>query len=174
MADEEDLDELKKPKRNKLVILLVVMNLLLIAGAGTWFFLSGGDSAEAQEDSDDSDDEEPEEADPTVFGPLIEMSPIVANLNDSESGRYLKVTMYMEVAADATDEEAAELLRAEVESKVVPIRSRLIVYFSSCTVEDTLGSENKERIAGEIVEVVNEVLGEEKVRRVFYTEFVVQ
>lgn len=171
MADAEEVDELTKPKRNKLVILLVVMNLALVGGAAAWFFLSGGDPAEAQEADEE---QEPEELDPTVFGPLIELAPIIANLNDAESGRFLKVTMYVEVAADATEEAEAEALRAEVDAKIVPIRSRLVVYFSSCTVEETLGAENKERIALEIVELINEVLGEEQVRRVFYTEFVVQ
>ncbi len=94
------------------------------------------------------------------------MTPLVANLNDEHIGRYIRVTMHLEVEDEET--------KVEVEEAIIPIRNRLVIYFSELSTLDANSSGSRERIRGDLVEAINEVLGAPKVRRVFYTDFVVQ
>jgi flagellar FliL protein len=167
MADETNVDELPKPRGgNKLLLILVLVNVLGMAGLGVYLVLfQGKGGAQAQSEADEEADADAPEA--GEFGPLVEMDPIIANLNDPQAGRYVKVTIHLE----AKDEETQPLVQAAM----VPIRNRLLIYFSNLTAVDTEGSEKKEEIRAHVLELVNEVLGSgNKVRRVFYSEFVVQ
>lgn len=164
MADETNAEEVAKPKSgNKLLLILVLVNVLGMAGLGVYLVLfqpKGG--AEAQPAAEAQD-----EIEDGHFGPLVEMDPIIANLNDPQAGRYVKVTIHLE----AKDEETLP----EVQGAIVPVRNRLLIYFSNLTAADTEGADKKEEIRGQVLELVNEVLGGgHKVRRVFYSEFVVQ
>jgi len=163
MADETNAEEQAKPKGgNKLLLILVLVNVLGMAGLGVYLVLFQGKGATAQAAEAEGDAPEAGE-----FGPLVEMDPIIANLNDPQAGRYVKVTIHLE----AKDEDTMP----SVQAGIVPIRNRLLIYFSNLTAADTEGAEKKEEIRGRVLELVNEVLGNDhKVRRVFYSEFVVQ
>lgn len=161
--EEESKDDEKKSKRSPLVLVIVIINLLAVGGMGAYMvFFQGPSQAQAAA---------PEEAAApaaasTEYGPLVELTPLVANLNDEHIGHYIRVSMHLEVADEET--------KLEVEEALIPIRNRLVIYFSELTTEQTNASGARERIRGELVEAVNEVLGAPKVRRVFYTDFVVQ
>ncbi|NOY91179.1 MAG: hypothetical protein GXP55_08200 [Deltaproteobacteria bacterium] len=165
MADETNADEQPKPKGgSKLLLILVLVNVLGMAGLGVYLVLFQGKGGAEAQPADEADGDAPEAGE---FGPLVEMDPIIANLNDPQAGRYVKVTIHLE----AKDEET----QPAVQAAMVPIRNRLLIYFSNLTAVDTEGSEKKEEIRGHVLELVNEVLGGgNKVRRVFYSEFVVQ
>ncbi len=161
---EEEPKEEAKPKRSPLILIIVIINLLAVGGLGAYMVFFQG-PAQAQAAAPAAAPAAPPMA-PTAFGPLVEMTPLVANLNDEHIGHYIRVSMHLEV----TDEET----KVQVEEALVPIRNRLVIYFSELTTEQTNASGARERIRGELVEAINEVLGAPKVRRVFYTDFVVQ
>ncbi len=162
MADEDKAQEEEAPKKKSklpIIIGIVVLNLVSVGGVGAYFIFFQAPAPAAAEAP-------PVEPLATEFGPLVELTPIIANLNDEHVGRYIRVTIHLE----ATNEET----KLDVEEAIVPIRNRLVIYFAELTSEETMGLGSRERIRGELVEAINEVLGEPKVRRVFYTEFVVQ
>ncbi|MDD9933852.1 MAG: flagellar basal body-associated FliL family protein [Myxococcales bacterium] len=158
-------EELKVPTkgRSRLIVVLAAVNLLAIGGVA-YFMLSGQSQAAAEgaSESEPAADTPPKPR----FGPLIELPAIVANLKDPDAGRYVKVRLHLEVEDESKVEPVNALL--------VPIRSEALFYFSGITVEDTLGEENKERITEELFARVQEVCGEGLVRRLFFSEFVVQ
>lgn len=166
MADKEekpkDEEAAEAPKKkSKLMLIVVLFNMLAVGGMGAYlaFFQAPAAAAPAA----------PAAAPPppaTSYGPLVEMTPLVANLNDERIGRYIRVTLHLEVADEET--------KAKVEEALIPIRNRLVIYFSELTTEQANSSGARERIRGELVEAINEVLGAPLVRRVFYTDFVVQ
>ncbi|MDH5492775.1 MAG: flagellar basal body-associated FliL family protein [Myxococcales bacterium] len=159
MATAATAEETEKPKRSLLVIALVALNVLAISGVGIYFFLL--------REPDAVEEEVPAEPPPPgEFGPLLEMRPIVANLNDGARGRYLRVALHLEVSN--------ELDSPAVEAALVPVRNRFLIFLSNLTVDEASGAVNKERIREELAELANEVLGSERVRRIFFTEFVVQ
>ena len=165
MADEEaetneDEEPLEVPgvKRSPLVLIIVLINLFAVGGLGVYLIFLQPPPPAAQA--------APPPPAPNEFGPMIELMPLVVNLNSEHVGHYVRVTMHLEVA----DEEA----KLSLEQKLVPIRNRLVIYFSELSPDDIHAPGARETIREELVEAINEVLGEPQVRRIFYTDFVVQ
>ncbi len=167
MADKEEKpkgDEAAEapPKKSKLLLIIALVNLLAVGGMGAYLVLFQAPAAAAAPAAPAA----PAPMPATSYGPLVEMTPLVANLNDERIGRYIRVTLHLEVPDEET--------KTKVEEAIIPIRNRLVIFFSELTTEQANASGARERIRGELVEAINEVLGAPLVRRVFYTDFVVQ
>ena len=100
-----------------------------------------------------------------ITGPIAELPPFVVNLDEPGPARYLKVTLQLELfpGADHAMEKSKQL-----------IRDTILSHLSGLHIKDTLGAEAKERIRNDLMAKLVKVLGAEKVRRVFFQEFVVQ
>lgn len=161
MADEVTPEDDVKPEppsggNSKLILILILCNLLGLGGIGAYLVLfSDNGSAEAQVE------EEPE-----TFGALVELPTLIVNLSGERWGRFMRVSLQME----AREEEDGETITAAL----VPIQNRMLIFFSELDPERTRTAGAKDEIAEELVGLINEVTGGEPVRRVFYTEFVVQ
>ncbi|MEM9068654.1 MAG: flagellar basal body-associated FliL family protein [Myxococcota bacterium] len=162
MADEETKDaageEEPEKKKKPMVLIIVLINLIAVGGLGVYLIFFHTPTVVAA----------PAEPAPreTEYGPLVELTPLVANLNDQHIGHYIRVAMHLEVADEET--------KLEVEQAIIPIRNRLVIYFSDLSTEQANSVGSRDRIREELVESINEVLGAPKVRRIFYTDFVVQ
>lgn len=157
--DEATADGAKPPKRWPLVLAIVVANLLTtggVVGYFTFFHVGAGAAAAAP----------PPEPSATEYGPLHALSPIVANLTDRSVGRFVRVTLHLE----AKDEESL----ATVVEREIPIRHRLLIYFSELDAQRANAAGGKDALREELVTAVNEVIGAELVRRVYFSEFVLQ
>ena len=99
-------------------------------------------------------------------GPVVSLDPFVVNLNEVASSRYLKTTFELET----TGEKAAEALNEDKRG----VRDEVLRYLSSLSVADTLGETNKDKIQTEIVARVDKALGGGKVKRLYFSDFVVQ
>ncbi|MEM9188002.1 MAG: flagellar basal body-associated protein FliL [Myxococcota bacterium] len=159
MADDPNPAEEPPKKKSKLIIIVAGVTVLAVVGAALYMFVFSGDAeadAEVQEETASGPD----------FGPLVEINPIVVNLADSSGGRYLKLSIQLEVK----NEEA----KVTVEEAYVPIRDRLLVFFSGIGVEEALGEEGKSALKVILKEMINELLGAELVKNVYFTDFVIQ
>jgi flagellar FliL protein len=101
-----------------------------------------------------------------VEGPLKALDPFVVNLNEPGTARYLKVVIEFEMA-DAKAAKAAD------KSKQV-IRDEILRYLSGLSLAATLGGEAKDKIRDDLKTRIDSVLGEGRLRRMFFQEFVVQ
>jgi len=99
-------------------------------------------------------------------GPTAPLDSFVVNLNEPGQSRYLKATFELELS----DSRAADALERDKKS----IRDEVLRYLSNLTVADTLGAENKDKIRAEIVARIDKELGQGKVKKVFFNDFVVQ
>ena len=161
MADEAKPDDVKPEApsggNSKLILILILCNLLGMGGIGAYLVLfSDNGSAAAQE----------EEQDPETFGALVELPTLIVNLSGERWGRFMRVSLQME----AREEEDGPT----IEAALVPIQNRMLIFFSELDPERTRTPGAKDEIAQELAVMINEVIGSEAVRRVFYTEFVVQ
>jgi len=145
----------------KLTPVLLLANLGA-AGAGVYFQMKPkpivvmpGAPAEAPAHGSDSGP-----------GPSAPLDSFVVNLNEPGTSRYLKATFEVELA----DAHAIEALERDKKS----IRDEVLRYLSGLTVADTLGAENKDKIRAAIVARIDKELGQGRVKRVFFNEFVVQ
>ncbi|HJL19163.1 MAG TPA: flagellar basal body-associated FliL family protein [Sandaracinaceae bacterium LLY-WYZ-13_1] len=144
--------------KNKLLIVLVVTNLLVVLGAGAAVFFAMGSPSQSAEAETDGE--------PEPVGPLLELQAMVVNLDEPERTAFLRAGFQLELS----DAEA----QPQVEARLVPLRSAMLLHLSGMTVEDTVGREQREQVLESLRDVANEQLGGELVRRVHFTEFVVQ
>jgi flagellar FliL protein len=98
-------------------------------------------------------------------GPVVALDPFVVNLDEPGPARYLKVTLQLELLHDA---EASLAKSKEL------VRDAILGYLSGLHVKDTLGAEAKDKIRGELMGKLEKLIGPNKVRRMFFQEFVVQ
>lgn len=162
MAEET---EAPKGGNKKLILGLVVFNVLAAGGVG-YVFMSGKDEAAAAPVAADAGVPAAAITPKALFGPMVELKPLVGNLDDPSAGRYVKVTVHLEIAS--------EELRVPIEEAMVPIRNAMIVYFTGVKVEETVGAANRKKIAKDLLEQIQKVIGKSVVKRVFFAEFVTQ
>lgn len=170
-----------KAKKGKMGLIIGAVVALAAGGAGAFFFLGKGKSAASEDSEEEHGDESAEEEHGDEeegdgkkhkkrrkggFGVLVPLEPIVANLNEPEASRYVKVTPQLEVANEAT--------KLEVEKALIPIRSRLLLFFSTLTVADLQGGEKKVELQETLLKLANEVLGDDVIEQVYFSELVVQ
>ena len=98
--------------------------------------------------------------------PLIKVEPIVVNMADEEETHYLKCSLELE-ANNAKD---AELIN----SRMALVRNELILFLSSHTSDSLRGEKPKAELLAKVMTRLNKALGQELVRRVFFTELVIQ
>ena len=103
---------------------------------------------------------------PAGRGPLIALEPMVTNLADPDSDRYLKVGIQFRLSSEAA--------RPEVEASLVPVRNQLLLHFSSLTIADTSGAEKKREIQKRVKRIANESMPSSRITEVYFTEFVIQ
>ena len=103
---------------------------------------------------------------PAGRGPLIALEPMVTNLADPDSDRYLKVGIQFRLSSEAA--------RAEVEASLVPVRNQLLLHFSSLTIADTSGAEKKRELQKRVKRIANESMPSSRITEVYFTEFVIQ
>jgi flagellar FliL protein len=101
------------------------------------------------------------------FGRVLALEPVVVNLAQTEGRRYLKATVHLEISEE-------EKVVKEVEARKPQIQDLLVATFSRKSLLDATAPEALDALRGEILERVAQLLGRERVRRVFITEFVVQ
>jgi len=99
-------------------------------------------------------------------GELVALDPFVVNLDEPGSPRYLKITVQAEVR------EGGDVKIFE-KNKLI-IHDDVLGYLSGLHVAETLGAASKDHIRTELAERIGKVIGEGRVRRIVFTEFVVQ
>lgn len=153
-APEEGKEKAEPKKSNKKLFIIAGAAVLLIAGgffAYTQFFGAKDKGAESHKK---------EEAKAT----LISLDPFVLNL--TEQGRFLKVTMQLEL----TDMSFQQM----VMDKVPQLRDAIITLLSSKSVESVSSPEGKLQVKDEIILRANQAVGKNAFKNLYFTEFVMQ
>lgn len=170
MADKKapapEKEEKKKGGKLKLIIIMVVV-LAVLGGGGfaAWkFFLQPKTAGDAVNATGEDAAKQAEALGPG--GQLVTLDSFVVNLSDPMGRRYLKTTMDVEVANAAA---AAELAAA-----MPRVKDTLLLLLSSKSFEDISSMDKKIELKNDIVSRLNQIIGKNKVRNVYFTEFVVQ
>ncbi|MDR1678063.1 MAG: flagellar basal body-associated FliL family protein [Deltaproteobacteria bacterium] len=102
-----------------------------------------------------------------VEGPqIIPLDPFTTNINDGTGRRFLKVSLSLEVE----DQAAADELK-----KMMPkIQDKILMLLSSQSMESISTTEGKERLRSQIMREANIFMGKYKIRKVNYSQFIIQ
>ncbi len=125
--------------------------------------------ADAEPAEYDEEDIETQEGGDAFFGGkanIFEMKPFVVNLQDNSGTRYLKLTIGIELDSPAT--------KRQLKSMKPKVRNSLIILLSSKSYTEIGSIQGKYKLRDEIVERINHILHGDKVKTVYFTEFVVQ
>jgi flagellar basal body-associated protein FliL len=123
---------------------------------------SGGHGEEKKDDGHGGGGGGHEESD----GPIVTLDPFIVNLNEPGSNRYLKATFDVEMnSARGVN---------NLKSSKRNVRDEIFRYLSSLSVSDTLGESSKARIQREVLTRIEREIGRNMVKKLFFTEFVVQ
>lgn len=100
-----------------------------------------------------------------VTGPVVALDPFVVNLDEPGTSRYLKITLEMELfpKGDAALNRSKQL-----------VRDTILSHLSGLHLKDTLGAEAKDRLRQDLMAKLGKLLGADKIRRMFFQDFVVQ
>lgn len=159
-----------KGQKPILFIILSIVNMLVVAGVGVMLYL-GKKKETAQPTIEDviegehqaqAHDEKQEES---FIGTMIPMETFLVNLAGSRGGKLAKVNMELEVDGAKVQE--------EIEKRKPQIRDIIITLLSSKTYEQVSTKEGKEALREDVRDTVNSFLTKGKIKKIFFTEFIV-
>jgi flagellar basal body-associated protein FliL len=171
----------------KVLIIIVAVNVALAGAVGGFMFMSGKDKSaerakgghakkaagEHEGGDEEGEGEEGGEDDgeshaKSQFGPLLEVGSFVANLQSppGQPPRYIKVN----VSVEAQNEEA----KMRVESALIPIKTEALMMLSNAKVEDVVGQEKIIALSEQLAKRANKLIGKKSIKRVYFSELVVQ
>lgn len=164
MSDEEQAKPTSAAtpgaKPSKLVLLLLVLNLGA-SGFAVFKLLTTKPAAAAAA--------KPEPAAPPtaeVTGPTLALEPFVVNLDEPGTARYLRVKLQLELPKGDAE--------ASINRSMLLVRDVILSHLSGLKLADTLGAQAKDKVREELMKKLETALGASKIRRMFFTEWVVQ
>lgn len=101
-------------------------------------------------------------------GPILALDEFLVNLADPGGDHFLKVTMGLELAKDKG--KTAESMK----ESIPPIRDAILYCLNSKQRSDVEDNAGQEKLKKEIVNKVNQTLGEDDVKSVYFTNFITQ
>lgn len=165
-AAPEKAEKKKGGKLKLIIIALVVLGVLGGGGFAAWKFFLQPKAAEETAENATAEGAEEHKAEAETGGQLVTLDSFVVNLSDPMGRRYLKTTLDVEVANAAV---AAELTAA-----MPKVKDTLLLLLSSKSFADISSMDKKIELKNDIVSRLNQIIGKNKVRNVYFTEFVVQ
>lgn len=166
-----------KPKKglNKKLLIIIIAAALVLTGAGVGaFLLLGGkgkkssETEQAAEPAAGGDHGAAKDAHGEKGGAgksnLVAFEPFILNL--AEQGRFLKMTMQVELANAG--------YQAMVADKSPQLRDAIITLVSSKSVESLTSPEGKMQLKDELLLRINMAMGKDAVKSIYFTEFVMQ
>lgn len=162
MADEQ------QKGKGKVIIIIIVVLLVLLAGLVAVFFYTTktGESSEATPQSEQVLATNESNAKYLRIGPVFQLDQFIVNLLSQGGRRYLKVNIGLEMTTIK--------LESELNAKRAPIRDIIIEILTSKSPEDISTTRGKEKLKEEIVQRLNEILVDGKIRNVFLTDMAIQ
>ena len=159
----------EKASNKKLIVIGAIVALLVVVGGAAAWFMLGRHSGEEEDGAPAPRKAAAAKVAPT-FMPIENM---VVNLADPGGDRFAQIGITLELEDTKTGEQVKQYLPA--------IRSAILLLVSQRTAEELLTREGKEKLAGEIRDMINEVLEpgsagkkEAPAREVLFTSFIIQ
>lgn len=182
MAEEEEKkDEApveKKSSNMLMIIIIVVLILIILIGAVIAILLMGGDDEQAAQPApqvkekkvsspkkSNSDDMEDTRS-LSDIGILYPLDTFTVNLKSDAGRRYLKATMSLELEG--------EELSLELDAKAPVLRDRIIRILTSKTLEEISSKKGKLKVSQQIMDTLNAMITDGKIKGIYFTEFVIQ
>lgn len=148
---------MKAKKTHKMLLIGIITVIVLGGGASAFsFFIKAG--------SDEGNKKEAAKAAEQVV--ILPLEPFIVNLGGNEGAKYLKATLNIELSKTDASERA--------KARTPQIRDTVIMLLTGKTAESLVSPEGKIQFKDEVSMGVNQILGENIVKNVYFTDFVMQ
>ncbi len=186
MAEEKPTEEESEPKEKKssnmlMIIIIVVLFLIIIVGGVVAFLLMGNDdepvknSAPQTQERPASNKSSSSNRATTQYdnsrpldeiGILYPLDTFTVNLKSDAGRRYLKVTISLELEG--------EELSTELDAKSAVLRDKIIRILTSKTLEEISSKKGKQKVSQQIMDALNAMIRDGKIKGIYFTQFVIQ
>ncbi|NOQ50766.1 MAG: flagellar basal body protein FliL [Desulfuromonadaceae bacterium] len=148
-------------KKKLIIIIAAVVVLLIGVGVGAFLFLGG-------EDEKISPEQEQAELEKQArqVGPMVSIDTFIVNIIDDEESRYLKASITIEVNTPET--------AMEVSERMPQIKDAILLLVGNKTFSELQDLQGKIQLRAELINRLNSILLNGKVKRIYFTDFVVQ
>ncbi len=162
MAKKDAVESPEEGSKKKLMIIIAAVILLAIIGGGAAFFLMG--------DKEERPDPEAEAAamaaNAKMIGPMVKIDTFIVNILDDDENRYLKAAITLEVDVPTTAD--------EINSRLPQLQDAILLLVGNKTFSELRDMQGKMQLRAELLNRINEILSKGKVKRIYFTDFVVQ
>ncbi|MBR3663089.1 MAG: flagellar basal body-associated FliL family protein [Desulfovibrio sp.] len=198
LAEAEESAPAPKKSRKKRLIIVLLLLLFMLSGIGAggywWFFMrnpgvlpftQGGDDPASGQPAETQDGKTPESAAgagkkeggdaagriekpaalPRSSGVVLPLPMVTVNLYDSGGRRYLKLGMEVEANKDISQ---------AIKANEPRIRDAVIMLLAGKSYNEIASPDGKVMLKAEVANRLNQILGEQRIIRVYFTDFVVQ
>ncbi len=166
MAKKEAAEESEEGgggSKKMLIIIIAAVLVLLIGGGAGYFFFMGGE--EEEKISPEQEQAELEKQAKQV-GPMVNIDSFIINILDDQESRYLKAAITIEV-----DSEEATM---EINQRMPQLKDAILLLIGNKTFGELNDLQGKIQLRAELINEINSILLKGKVKRIYFTDFVVQ
>ena len=163
MAKKETAEQPEGGGSKKKLIIIIVAVVVLLAGIGVGVFLFMG--GEDEKISPEQEQAELEKQAKQV-GPMVSIDAFIVNIIDVEQSRYLKAAITMEVNTPET--------AMEINERMPQIKDAILLLVGNKTFGELQDLQGKIQLRAELINRINSILMNGKVKRIYFTDFVVQ
>ena len=147
-------------KMKLIIIIAVVLVLLIGAGIGGFLFLKGDDAKTPEaEQAAAAEQRKP-------VGPMVNIDSFIVNILDDDESRYLKAAITIEVDSDSA--------ATELNQRMPQIKDAILLLVGNKTFSELSDLQGKIQLRAELINKLNSILVKGKVKRIYFTDFVVQ
>lgn len=164
MAKKETIEESEEDRgsKKKLIVVVAVLVLLIGAGVGAYLFLPGGEDEKISPEQQLAESEKQAQQ----VGPMVNIDSFIVNIMDDQESRYLKAKITVEVDG----EEAA----MEFNQRMPQVKDAVLLLIGNKTFGELSDLQGKIQLRAELINKINSILLKGKVKRIYFTDFVVQ
>lgn len=175
MAEEKKETEKKKKKApgwiKYLLIGLIAVALLAAAGVAGFMLNSSdllGNLRKKKETSSSGVNSSGESSGAIAFqvGPMLDIDSFIVNILDEEGTHYLKAAITLELDKPGT--------LTEINQRMPQIRDKILLQVGNKTFRELADLEGKMQLRAELVSSLNQIIETGEVKKIFFTDFVVQ
>jgi len=160
--DKEGSAEGGGSKKKLMIIIAAVLVLLIGIGVGAFLFLGGNEDAGLSPEEEQAQLEQQAKQ----VGPMVNIETFIVNILDDQQSRYLKAAITLEL----NTQEAS----MEVNQRMPQIKDAILLLLSNKTYSELSDLQGKIQLRAELINKLNGILQQGKVKRIYFTEFVVQ
>ena len=157
-------DEKSEGKKSKKGLVMVILALVLGAGLGVGgYFAWQMMNPPAQESGDGGGNGGSGEL---SAGNMVELESFIVNILDEKGSRYLKAAVTLDVDNEETVQEIAD--------RMPQIKDAVLLLVGNKAYNDLADLQGKLQLRVELISRLNEILKTGRVRKIYFTDFVVQ